>query len=73
MKTMKTILSVIIIAIFLIAFAGFNYANGTINPNMDRNTMMRNEDMPFRWSPIIGLVLLVGGILVIRPGKDVPI
>jgi len=66
-KTIGIILA--IIGILMIVYTGFNYVTtekvidlGPLQMNMDKNHFVQ-------WSPIVGVVLLVGGILVIAIDK----
>ena len=69
MKTKKSVIFIIVIGIFLLAFAIFNYATINNAVGFDWNIIAQNNEKPFRWSPIVGLVLLIGGIIVFVPGK----
>jgi len=59
----------IIIGAIMIIYTGFNYVTtekvvdlGVIKINAEKNH-------PVQWSPIVGVVLLVGGIVVMVTGK----
>lgn len=71
MKTKKTLIFIIVIGIFLFAFAMFNYATVYDGIGFDRNNITQNDEKPFQWSPIMGLVLLIGGIVLFMPVKKV--
>ena len=65
MKTRITGIVLAIIGIVMIVYTGFNYVTtekvvdiGPMHMNMDQNHLVQ-------WSPILGIVLLVGGILVV--------
>lgn len=62
-------IGLIVLGIIMIIYTGFNYVTkekvvdlGPIQINADKNH-------PVQWSPIIGVVLLVGGIVVVVTGK----
>ena len=62
-------IGMVIIGIVMMAYTGFNYVTtekvvdlGPININKEKNH-------PVQWSPIIGVVLLIGGIVVIAIDK----
>ena len=62
-------IGIIVLGIIMIIYTGFNYVTkekvvdlGPIQINADKNH-------PVQWSPIIGVVLLVGGIVVVVTGK----
>ncbi len=67
---MKTIGIVLIgLGIIMMIYTGFNYVTkekvvdlGPIQINADKNH-------PVQWSPIVGLVLIVGGIVVVAVDK----
>lgn len=67
-KTIGIIL--IIIGLLMIVYTGFNYVTekkvvdvGPIEINAEKNH-------PVQWSPIVGVVLLVGGIIVVATGRS---
>lgn len=58
-------IGILIIGILMILYTGFNYVTtekvvdlGPIEMNVEKNH-------PVQWSPIIGVILLVGGIVII--------
>jgi uncharacterized membrane protein YdcZ (DUF606 family) len=58
-----------IIGILMMIYTGFNYVTtekvveiGPININAEKNH-------PVQWSPIVGVVLLVGGIVIVVTSK----
>ena len=60
-----------IIGIVMIIYTGFNYATtekvvdlGPIKINVEKNH-------PVQWSPIVGIVLLVGGVVIVLNDKKV--
>lgn len=62
-------IGLIVIGIIMIIYTGFNYVTkekvvdiGPIEINSEKNH-------PVQWSPIVGVVLLVGGIVVLVTGK----
>lgn len=65
MKTRVTGIVLAIIGIVMIVYTGFNYVTtkkvidmGPMHMNVDQNHLVQ-------WSPILGIILLVGGILVV--------
>lgn len=73
MKTNKTSISLIIIGIILVAFAEFNYTAVKNSFSAKGYTNTQPVEEPFKWSPLIGLVLIVGGIVAITPEKNIRI
>jgi uncharacterized membrane protein YidH (DUF202 family) len=66
-KTIGIILA--IIGILMIIYTGFSYVTtknvidlGPLQMNMDKNHLVQ-------WSPIVGVVLLVGGIIIMVMNK----
>jgi uncharacterized membrane protein YidH (DUF202 family) len=66
-KTLGIVL--IAIGLIMIIYTGFNYVTtekvvdvGPIHINAEKNH-------PVQWSPIVGVVLLVGGVMVVVTGK----
>ena len=59
----------IIIGILMIAFTGINYV--TTKRVIDAGPIKINKEVnhPLQWSPIVGVVLVVGGIVVIVRDK----
>lgn len=65
MKT-KTIGIVIgIIGILMIIYTGFNYVTTEKVVDLGPMHMSMERNHPVQWSPIIGAILLVGGIVIV--------
>jgi len=64
-------IALIVIGILMMAYTGFNYV--TTERVVDLGPIKINKEMnhPVQWSPIIGAVLLVGGIVIIARNKKV--
>jgi uncharacterized membrane protein YidH (DUF202 family) len=60
---------VVIIGIIMIAYTGFNYVTSEKVVDLGPIQINKKENHPVQWSPIIGVVLLVGGILILVTGK----
>ena len=60
----------IIIGVLMIIYTGFNYI--TTEKVVDLGVLKINAEKnhPVQWSPIVGVVLLVGGIVVLVTSKD---
>jgi uncharacterized membrane protein YdcZ (DUF606 family) len=71
MKTKKTGIALMVIGIILLVFAAFNYESFLNADDASNNATKKNTEKPFQWSPVIGLALLVGGIVVIDPEKNI--
>jgi uncharacterized membrane protein YidH (DUF202 family) len=59
----------IIIGIIMIVYTGFNYVTTEKVVDLGPIKINSEKNHPVQWSPIIGVVLLVGGILVMVTGK----
>lgn len=65
-NNMKTIgIIIIAIGILMVAYTGFNYV--TTKKVVDLGAIQINKETnhPVQWSPIVGVVLIVGGIVLI--------
>lgn len=69
---MKTIgIVIIVIGIIMMVYTGFNYV--TTKNVIDLGSVKINKETnhPVQWSPIVGVVLIVGGIVLIATDKKV--
>lgn len=64
---MQKIIGICLIAlgIIMIAYTGFNYVTTKRVVDIGPIQIDKKENHPVQWSPIVGVVLLVGGIAVI--------
>ena len=67
MKTLGIIL--IIIGIIMMVYTGFNYITTERVVDVGPIHISHDESHPVQWSPIIGAVLLVGGIVIVALDK----
>lgn len=65
MKTKNLGIVIIIIGILMMIYTGFNYITTEKIVDMGPLKMTVEEKHPVQWSPIVGLVLLVGGIVIV--------
>ena len=72
MQTKIAGIALIAIGILMIAYTGFNYV--TTEKVVDLGPIQINQEKnhPLRWSPVVGAILLVGGVLVIVLTKKKP-
>jgi uncharacterized membrane protein YidH (DUF202 family) len=63
----------VIIGILMMIYTGFNYM--TTEKVVDLGTIQidKKENHPVQWSPILGLALLFGGVMIITSGKKTDI
>ena len=69
MQKRTTGIILIIIGIIMIIYTGFNYVTTEKVVDLGPIKINSEKNHPVQWSPIIGVVLLVGGILVMVTGK----
>lgn len=62
-------IGMVIVGIVMMAYTGFNYV--TTEKVADFGPIQVNKDVnhPINWSPIVGIVLAVGGIVLIVSSK----
>jgi uncharacterized membrane protein YidH (DUF202 family) len=59
----------IVIGVIMIIYTGFNYVTTEKVVDLGPIKINAEKNHPVQWSPIIGVVLLVGGIVVMVTGK----
>lgn len=59
----------IVIGIIMIIYTGFNYITTKKVVDLGPIKINKEENHPVQWSPIVGVVLLVGGIVIIVTDK----
>jgi uncharacterized membrane protein YidH (DUF202 family) len=58
-----------IIGIAMIIYTGFNYVTTEKVVDLGPIKINAEKNHPVQWSPIVGIVLLVGGIIVVLSDK----
>lgn len=69
MKKLGIVLS--ILGIIMIIYTGFNYVTTEKVVDLGPIKINQEKNHPVQWSPIVGVVLLVGGIVLVVSGKKV--
>ena len=71
MKTKTLGISLIVIGIIMMIYTGFNYV--TTEKVVDLGSIKINQEKnhPVQWSPIIGAVLLVGGVVILVTDRKI--
>jgi len=69
MKSKVIGIVLIIIGIVMIAFNSFNFKTTEKVVDLGAIQITKQKDNPIAWSPILGVVLLIGGIVVIVSAK----
>lgn len=59
----------IVIGIIMIIYTGFNFVTSKKVVDLGPIKINKEENHPVQWSPIVGVVLLVGGIVIVVTGK----
>ena len=67
MKTIGIVLAAI--GIMMIIYTGFNYVTKEKVVDLGPIEINKEKSHPVQWSPIVGVVLLVGGIIVVLTDK----
>lgn len=65
MKTKTIGIVIAIIGILMIIYTGFNYVTTEKVVDLGPMHMSMERNHPVQWSPIIGAILLVGGIVLV--------
>lgn len=69
MKSKVIGIVLVIIGIVMIAFNSFNFKTTEKVVDLGAIQISKEKDNPIAWSPILGVVLLIGGIVVIVSSK----
>jgi uncharacterized membrane protein YidH (DUF202 family) len=62
-------IALIVIGVLMIIYTGFNYVTTEKVVDLGPLKINAEKNHPVQWSPIVGVVLLVGGIVVMVTGK----
>lgn len=68
MKSKTIGIALSIIGILMIVYTGFNYVT-TEKVDLGIMEMKIKKNNPVQWSPIVGVALLIGGVIVIITDK----
>ncbi|HEY9219960.1 MAG: hypothetical protein WAV86_10890 [Lutibacter sp.] len=69
MKTKTLGIVIAIIGVLMIIYTGFNYVTTEKVIDLGPMEMSMEKNHPVQWSPIIGVVLLIGGIVLVAIDK----
>jgi uncharacterized membrane protein YdcZ (DUF606 family) len=68
----KTIgIAFMVIGVLMIAYTGFSYVTTKKVVDLGPIQIEKKENHPIQWSPFIGVILLIGGIVIISVDKKV--
>jgi len=70
MQTRNIGVVLVIIGVLMMLYTGFNFITTKNVVDIGPLQVNKEENHPVQWSPIVGGLLLVGGILVIVLGKN---
>ena len=71
LRTLGIVLSVI--GLLMIIYTGFNYVTTEKVVDLGPIKINAEKNHPVQWSPIVGVVLLAGGILIVFTDKKAKI
>lgn len=67
---LKTIgISLIVIGIFMMIYTGFKYVTTDKVVDLGSVKIEKEKDHFVQWSPIVGIVLIIGGVVITLQGK----
>ncbi|MGV8945598.1 MAG: hypothetical protein ACOH1N_04160 [Lutibacter sp.] len=69
MNTKTLGIVVAIVGILMIIYTGFNYVTTEKVVDLGPMQMSVEKNNPVQWSPIVGVVLLVGGLVIVATNR----
>ena len=60
----------IVLGVLMIIYTGFNYITTKNVVDIGRLQINHDEEHSIQWSPIVGGLLLVGGVIIIASGSN---
>lgn len=69
MKTRPLGAILVILGIVMMAYTGFNFVTRETVVDIGPLEIEKKENNPVRWSPVVGLVVLIGGVVVLLGSK----
>lgn len=70
MQTRALGIVLVVIGIIMMLYTGFNYVTTKKVVDLGPIQINKKENHPVQWSPIVGALLLVGGIVIIVTNKN---
>ena len=70
MQTRNIGIVLIVIGILMMIYTGFNYVTSEKVVDLGPLQINKHENHPVQWSPILGGLLLVGGIVIMATNKN---
>jgi len=62
-------IALVILGLIMIAYTGFNYVTTERVVDLGPIQINQQKNHPVQWSPIVGLALVVGGVVVLARTK----
>jgi len=62
-------IALLVIGVLMIVYTGFNYVTTEKVVDLGPIKINAEKNHPVQWSPLVGAVLIVGGIVVLVTGK----
>ena len=69
MNTRNLGIMLVVIGIVMMIYTGFNFVTSERVVDLGPLHINKEENHPVQWSPIIGAILLVGGIVIIATNR----
>lgn len=69
MQTKKVGIILIIVGVLMMIYTGFTFVTKEKVADVGPVEVNKTERHPVQWSPIVGGLLLVGGIIIVATGK----
>jgi hypothetical protein len=70
MQTRPLGLVLVIIGLLMMLYTGFNFITTKNVVDLGPLQINKEENHPVQWSPIIGAILLIGGIVILASNKN---
>lgn len=69
MKSKSIGIAIIVIGAIMVFYTGFNYVTKKKVVDIGPIEINKEENHPVQWSPVVGIILVVGGILLVVADK----
>lgn len=69
MKTKNLGIGIAVIGVLMMIYTGFNYVTSEKVVDLGPIEINKEKNHPVQWSPIVGLLLIVGGVVLIVVNK----
>ena len=70
MQSKKIGITLIVVGVLMMIYTGFTYVTKEEVADMGPVEINKTERHPVQWSPIVGGILLVGGLIMVATGKN---